>query len=378
MVLEVTRAQVMAYRAAAHGLDRRTKAAADLAVLDLGVQSAGESARLAVAARLADVPRGEDDPLTDDETFALLWSFRGAPHLHRRADLPGLVSALWPLNEADAMSRLPAERAALRAADMSALDAFSAVARALRSVVTRPLSKGEVSAAVTARLPEALSYECRPCQAVHVYVGIFQQAGLFAGVRHVPDQSPLTLVPLEGRPRIPTKAAGTTEVLRAYLRLHGPATLTDAAGYLGTTGAHLRSVWPDDAAQVSVDGRRCWILPDRLDLLRDPPPPTYVRLLPAYDPLLQGRDRAVLVPDPARRKQVWRILGNPGVVFVDGEITGTWRARAGGRTATGAKRLTLTIEAFGSMRRQVRAAVEDEAARMALARGVPDVQVSYE
>jgi hypothetical protein len=86
----------------------------------------------------------------------------------------------------------------------------------------------------------------------------------------------------------------------------------------------------------------------------------------------------VLVPDPARRKQVWRILGNPGVVFVDGEITGTWRARAGGRTATGAKRLTLTIEAFGSMRRQVRAAVEDEAARMALARGVPDVQVSYE
>jgi len=76
-------------------------------------------------------------------------------------------------------------------------------------------------------------------------------------VRHVPDQSPLTLVPLEGRPRIPTKAAGTTEVLRAYLRLHGPATLTDAAGYLGTTGAHLRSVWPDDAAQVSVDGRRC-------------------------------------------------------------------------------------------------------------------------
>jgi hypothetical protein len=236
MVLEVTRAQVMAYRAAAHGLDRRTKAAADLAVLDLGVQSAGESARLAVAARLADVPRGEDDPLTDDETFALLWSFRGAPHLHRRADLPGLVSALWPLNEADAMSRLPAERAALRAADMSALDAFSAVARALRSVVTRPLSKGEVSAAVTARLPEALSYECRPCQAVHVYVGIFQQAGLFAGVRHVPDQSPLTLVPLEGRPRIPTKAAGTTEVLRAYLRLHGPATLTDAAGYLGTTG----------------------------------------------------------------------------------------------------------------------------------------------
>src|SRR5690606_4529684 len=77
-------------------------------------------------------------------TFALLWSFRGAPHLHRRADLPGLVSALWPLNEADAMSRLPAERAALRAADMSALDAFSAVARALRSVVRRPLSKGEV------------------------------------------------------------------------------------------------------------------------------------------------------------------------------------------------------------------------------------------
>jgi hypothetical protein len=67
MVLEVTRAQVMAYRAAAHGLDRHAKTAADLAVLDLGVQSAGESARLAIAARLADVPSGPDDPLTDEQ-----------------------------------------------------------------------------------------------------------------------------------------------------------------------------------------------------------------------------------------------------------------------------------------------------------------------
>lgn len=378
MVLELTRAQVMAYRAAAHGLDRHAKTAAALAVLDLGVQHAGESVRLAIAARLSDVPVGRDDPVTDEKTFALLWSFRGAPHLHRRVDLPSLVSALWPQDEADATSRLPAERAALQAAGMSASDAFTEVAKALRAVVTKPLTKGEASAAVTARLPEALSYECRPCAAVHVYGGIFQQAGLFAGVRHAPDRSPLTLVPLEGRPRIPTKAAGTPEVLRAYLRLHGPATPADAAGYLGTTGTHLRAVWPDDVVQVSVDGRRCWILADQLAVLRDPPPPTYARLLPAYDPLLQGRDRAVLVPDPAQRKQVWRILGNPGVVLVDGEVAGTWRARAGSRRTTSAKQLTLTVQPFRSLRRRVKAALEEEAARTALARGLPDVKVSYD
>jgi hypothetical protein len=197
--------------------------------------------------------------------------------------------------------------------------------------------------------------------------------GLPAGVRHVPDAAPLTLVPLEGRPRIPTRAAGTQGVVRTYLRLHGPATAAEAASYLGTTQAKVRTVWPDDLAEVSVEGRRCWLPEEALPALRKASRPAYVRLLPALDPFLQSRDRDLLVPDPAHQKALWKILGNPGALLADGEVAGTWRVRAAGK-----KRLTLTVQAFGTLSAKVRRAVDDEAGRIAELRGATGVDVAYE
>ena len=42
-----------------------------------------------------------------------------------------------------------------------------------------------------------------------------------------------------------------------------------------------------------------------------------MRLLGPFDPFLQARDREVVVPDPAHRKDLWRTLGRPGGVLVD-------------------------------------------------------------
>ena len=75
-----------------------------------------------------------------------------------------------------------------------------------------------------------------------------------------------------------------------------------------------------------------WAPPD------DPPPAEGVRLLATGDPLLLGRDRERLVPDPAMRKKVWTAVGGAGVVLVDGEATALWRARKQG------KRLEVTVE----------------------------------
>jgi hypothetical protein len=298
---------------------------------------------------------------------------RGAPHVHRRRDLAEFAITLWPHNDADAMARLRSERTPLKAAGISGLTAFSAMAEAMRAVVTTPMPKGEVSAAVTARLPQAYSYRCRPCDAVHIYGGFFQLVGLPAGVRHRPGSSPLMLTPLEDRPPVPSVSVGAHGLVRTYLRLHGPATIAEAAGYLGTSQAETRPVWPSDLVEVHVDGRRCWLPEEQVSATREAPPPSFVRLLPPLDPYLQGRDRALLVPNPAHQKALWRVIGNPGAVLVNGEITGTWQAKAAGR-----KRLEITVRSFAAVSGKDQAAIEEEAARIATTRGLSEARVSYQ
>jgi hypothetical protein len=82
------------------------------------------------------------------------------------------------------------------------------------------------------------------------------------------------------------------------------------------------------------------------------------RLLPSGDAyfLLQGADRALLVPDAARRSQLWTSRVWPGAVLVNGEIVGTWR-RANAN---------LTIEPWQSLSNQELQAVEAEAASLPL------------
>jgi hypothetical protein len=369
--MNLDRAQVLAYRVAAQGLHREPADPLELSVLDLGVQwvNAG-SLRTALAARLPDVDATD---VLEDDRFSVLWSFRGAPHLLRRGDLAHLAGALWPVSEADAMSRLAAERTPFKQAGVRGLDAFTATAKALRKVVTRALPKGEVSAGVTRLLPDPYAYECRSCKATHVYGGLFQLAGLPAGVEIVATADKTTLAPLKKRPAVPAESAGPAEPILSYLRLHGPATASEAAGYLGTTATAIRPWWPDDLVEVRVDGKRAWITEDRFELLRRPPSARdVVRLLPAYDPYLQLRDRNLLEPDRERQKAIWRILGNPGAVAAGGEVVGTWRAKAGRKGV-----LDVTVEPFGTLAPKVRKAVETEATRVAEVRSATEARVSF-
>jgi hypothetical protein len=364
-VLAVDRHQVLAYRVQAHGLHRSARDVTSLGVLDLGVQYVSVPATQQVLAARVDGDLSQDGCVT-------VWSFRGAPHLVRRADVPTLAAELWPRTDADALARLGGEGTVLRKADESGLTAFEKTAAALRDIVTEDLPKGEVSAAITEALPAAYSYECRGCKATHVYNTLFQSAGLAAGVELRPGTRPTILAPLADRPPHPTPAP-STRVLRAYLRLHGPATLAEVAGYLGTTQKEAKPVWPDGLTEVRVDGRTAYLPEEDVAALESAPAPDVVRLLPAFDPLLQLRDRELLVPGAAERKAVWRILGNPGAVLAGGEVVGIWRTAKAAKT-----RLALTVTPFGTLPARTRKAVAAEAERLADLRGATTAVVEYE
>lgn len=367
MVLDVEREQALAYRLAAQQLDRGAKAVGDLDVFDLGVQDTmGNAAKLALLARLDSTVDG-----IVDDSFALLWTFRGAPHWHRRSELRTLAEALWPLGEPDAMARALWQRGQVTKSGLCGMEAIEFTATAMREAITGPMSKGEASTAVTAGVPAGLTSYCRGCDAIHIYDQLMRIAALPAGIQHQADSSPLTLIPIPRWKGPPTKPKGTSAYVEAYLRLLGPATQSDVAGYFGTTATQIKEVWPDGLVEVRVDGRKAWLPESRLSLLRKPPEPDYVRLLPPLDPYLQARDRALAVPEKAHQKELWRILGNPGALLVEGEIVGTWRAKAGGK-----KRLEITVTPFDAPVNAHRAEIEAEAERVAAHRGASDLTLT--
>lgn len=364
--MDVDREQVMAYRVAELGLaERGEQRPGDLAVLDLGVQEyAPGSIRVALAARTG--------AALDDGRLIMVWAARGAPHLHRKRDLKTLVKALWPVSDADASARI--NSAQIPAGVKLGIKAFEVTATAFREVVTSSMPRGEASTEVSRRVPRELTYECRTCGARHIAGNVWQHSGLAGGVQVESRGRDATLGPIPGAPPQPTANEGVEGLITTYLRLLGPAGPAEVAKYLGSSAAEIKKVWPVSGLdEIRVDGRKAWLPSGSVPALSAAEPVAGVRFLPGMDPLLQARDRDVLVPERARQKEVWRVLGNPGVILVDGDIAGVWRAKMAGR-----KRVDLAVTPFGTLTAKVRKALEAEAAQVARAREVPDVALSFD
>ena len=351
---EVDRRQVLGLRVRAQQLDRAQGALADTAVLDLGVQDTGpDGGRWALALRGVDVAtlRAED--------LALVWTLRGAPHLYRRTDLPAVARAVEPFSDADAGKRIFDASKPLKAAGIGNLEALDTVAATMRSVVMQPMVKGEVSSRLTDLMDAPYLRFCRPCNAIHLYEQPFRLATLRAGLELEQGTSPPVIRPIQGfepADEVPERL----DVVRAYLRLLGPATPKQVADFLDAPVKDVKARWPEDAVEVSVEGESRWVLVEDEPLLGEEPP-ELARLLGPFDLFLQPKDRALLVPDTSRHKSLWPVLGRPGAVLVDGEVAGTWRPRKSGR------KLRLAVEAW---QRLPRPAVEEQAERLAAFRGV--------
>lgn len=369
--VEVSREQVLAYRFVAHQLDRSAKRVKDLRVLSVGIQDSADSAALIVDARLPD-GAADWDP-AGDASLGLAWTLRGSPHLHRRADLEQLGAALWPLSEADAVTRLGRTGLEMKKQGISALDTFAESVEVMRKTVSKAMAKGAASTAVTKAASPIVSSYCRSCDATHVSDLVLRQASLPAGIELEIGTSPPVLRP---RPKArKTHALGRAafaDLVRAYLQLNGPASAGEVAWFLGARRVDVDAHWPDDLAAVSVDGRELWLPAGALAALRRARTAgPSVRLLAPFDVYMQTSDREFLVPGAAERKALWPVLGRPGTVLVDGEVLGRWRPKKAG------KKLAIAVTAFGPLTVKTKKLAEDEASRIAAVRGASDVTVRW-
>src|SRR5262245_51826951 len=290
MVATATRAQVLAFRVRAQQLDRESGPLSDTAVVDIGVQDTGPDGGLWALAN-----RGVDVSALSPDDLATVWTIRGAPHLYLRSDLPAVAVAVQPYSDSDAGKRIYDASKPLRAAGIANLAALDGVAKAMRAVVTTPKVKGEVSTEVTARMSAPYLRWCRPCNATHLYEMPFRLAALRAGLELQPGTSPPVLQRIPGFRR-DTRPSPRHDVVRAYLRLLGPATQQQVAGYLDAPVKEVRARWPEDSVEVEVEGERRWVLAadaERLEGSR----PAGARLLGPFDLFLQARSwSAVRLP----------------------------------------------------------------------------------
>lgn len=341
----VGREQVLAFRAARHGLDERRPPSAllDVAGSSCGIQDTPPgSAAVALAARLdLDAP-----PVTDE--LLTVWSVRGAPHLVPPAD-----HALFTLGV------LPAEgtREGLWGQPEHAL---VEVEKAMLAALRKPKAKAEVSAAVTASKPELAPF-CRACDVHHPNESVFRAAPLLGRIV-LHSTAPVVLARAESRATGDVDSL-RTELLLRYLRAYAPTTSGHFAEWAWISKADAKQRWAAVADGLVKVGKG-FVLEEDLDALQRPAPVTGVRLLPNKDAFLQARDRDLLFAEPAHRKQVFPMLGGPGVVLQDAVPVGSWRGAAKG------KRYAVTVEPFGArLAKATVGAVEQEAQRVAVARG---------
>ncbi len=165
-------------------------------------------------------------------------------------------------------------------------------------------------------------------------------------------------------------------LVRKFLHCHGPSTPALLAEWLGCSPAQARRLWNSVAQElepVSVEGKARWFLSADRDALAHPcGPQERLLLLGPHDPYLDTRDRDVLLPDKALQKLVWRTVGNPGAVVLDGRISGVWTAR------TVRDRLELSVTAWQAFSARQQSMLEIRAQEYAAFRGLSLLKYTLE
>jgi hypothetical protein len=152
------------------------------------------------------------------------------------------------------------------------------------------------------------------------------------------------------------------ELARRYLHIFGPATARGFGRWAGISASAAAAAFASlESSLVAVRSPLGdeWLLASDEAAMRAPAAAAApARLLPSGDAyfLLDGAERALLVPRADQRDRLWTSRVWPGALLVEGEIRGTWR-RA---------QHTVRIETWGRLSRAARAAVEAEAAALPL------------
>lgn len=389
------REQVLAFRLAGHNLASRLPADALLTAAGAcGLQNTPPgSAALALHARLAGLtPQAVTSALESDKSLLQMWSLRGAPYVFPTREAAIFTLGLLPEDEMELYAFIPGIELPLKRIGMSAAELVALTSAALLHVLNgrqlpfRRLST-ELAALIEPRLTpqQGVAWQSPsnygPGQPlgealVHFALRPIALQGLFCFVSRQNGEAAFARTgqwlgdPL---PQVDPNQA-RIELVRHYLHCYGPSNVKHFAAWAGVAPSQAERAWrllEPELCEVNFDGRPAWLLLADLARFQAPPPGKGVRFLPPYDPYLQLRDRATLIPDQALHRRLWLLSGNPGVILVDGQCVAIWRPQKKGQL------LKIAVDPFNPFSQEIRLQAEAEAATLAPFRGCASVEVEW-
>ncbi|HEU5023317.1 MAG TPA: winged helix DNA-binding domain-containing protein [Spirillospora sp.] len=395
MAVKVSRDDVIAFRLHAQHLSERLNEQGLLHAASVcGVQNSPPgSALLALHARVRDLSQDRvAKAVADDKSLLQSWCMRGSPFYFPTADAPVFTTGVLPPNEEAMRHFVLGAGPSVDKLGLGLTETVALTGAEIGDVLAgRRLAIDELGAELAERIARKLSRKQRDIweqEGPHAAGQPLGEAIVHFCIRILTLQKVVCFAPRDGNkapfvlvdewlddplPDTDPKTA-RAELLRRYLRCYGPSTRADFAAWLGVRAGDAGPWWSlldDEMTEVEFGSRKTWILTEDLDALRSAPTPKGMRLLPPRDPYTQLRDRETTV-DKQFHRDVWRAVGDPGTVLVDGEIAGVWRPRKSGR------KLTIRVTSFGSLPARNKKPLQAEAEQVATLRGASYVDVEFD
>ncbi|MCS4593889.1 winged helix DNA-binding domain-containing protein [Brevibacterium sediminis] len=399
MADSATNDEIIAFRLRAHHLDERlSRNSLTEAAGACGIQNSPPgSALTSLHARVEDMSATAFASAVEEEKSLLQsWCMRGAPHFFPAADLPVFTTGVEPTSERAMRHFVLGVEQSVDSLGISLSQILDRVEQEIAGVLRgRRMTITELGEELAEVLATSLTTKQRSTWESQGPYAKGQSLG--AGVIHfcirlLTLRQILYFAPREGNtapfvlldewvdPRSMPSTALTeserdrarSELLRRYLHCYGPSTRADFAAWIGIRSTEATPWWDLIAGEITeIDrGRRTWMLAEDVDQLHRAQLPHGVRLLPPHDPYTQMRDRETIASKEFHR-EIWKTVGDPGALLVDGRIAGTWRARKRNR------RLSMTIATFGTVPKSVKSALTAEAEAMGALREADAVDIEF-
>jgi hypothetical protein len=367
------REQVLAFRLASHGLNRRTKGLVEAAAR-CGIQETPlGSAALALHSRVESLTPGKlDKALSKDQSLVTLWTLRGAPYVVPTADLGVFTIGAMPVDHKSIRQTLGGWASALDKVDLDPFQLIDKLVDAAKKVLDgKSMDVNELRDRLYARVRSLHKIERPDSARDDMPEPLFRALGTTGTVCIVAGRGTDAVIArtdqwLKRVPRPMGQDAARAELARRFVHCYGPVTAQHFAEWTQRSLADANQALElieAELTEVKMAGKRTLLLAADDHALDSPPESKGVRLLPVQDPYLQQRDRGTLLPDQTARRRLWQAVRGPGALLVDGGLTGTWRGRVKG------ERWEVEIEPFGRLPAKVRGAISDEAEIMAPLKG---------